>query len=208
MLLLLRGASGPVGANVGINFGLNGIAGPTAQLGMSLDLGPPNSVELNIFSVLDLHFGVNAISAGFLSRTANLDAHLVLAGNAGFVEVANLDIHTGLAGTVGSFLQGIANLGITCGLAGALVAQVSVNHDIHLLIAGVASISGGTLTPFANLDLQLTLNGAIVNAVTGICDLKLDLQGVGTGYLIAANFPNEPYIDGTGPWDISLNTYG
>lgn len=208
MLLLLRGVSGQVGANLGIAFGLNGIAGPTAQLGVTLDLGPPTSVELNVFASLDVHFGINAISAGFLSRSANLTTLFGLGGNPGFVEIANLDIKTGLAGTVGSFLQGIANLGITCGLAGGLVAQISVNHDIKLSIAGIASIANGTLTPFANLDLSLTLNGAVINAVTGACDLQLGLHGVGTGYLVAANFPNEPYIEGIGPWDLCLNTYG
>jgi len=208
MLLLLRGASGTLSANLGINLGLSGIAGPTAQLGIVLDLGPPNSVELNIFGSLDLHFGVNAISSGFVSRTANVDCLLGLSGNGGFIETANLDIKTGLAGTVGSFLQGIANLSIVHGLAGTLVAQISVNHDIRLSIAGIASISGGTLTPTANVDLQMSLNGAVINVITGVCDLHLGLQGNGTGYLVAAQFPDVPYLDGTGPWDITLNTYG
>lgn len=158
MLLLLRSAvGGAVTANLGIAFGLAAVPGTTANLGIQMGLAAPTSVELNIFNTQDLHFGLTSIPVGFLTRSANVDAHLDLIATGGFGEHAAFGIQMGLAGTVGSSFTSAANLGIAMGLTGALASSNTAIQGLKLDLSGAPTISGGTLTPTANLGFTLGL---------------------------------------------------
>lgn len=183
MLLLLRSApSGSPAANLGITLGLAGIAGPTAALAITLGLGAPNSVELNVFATPDVRFGLTGISTGFVTRSANVDLHTDLVAFGGFGEHANCDVLMGLTGTsaAGGFLQGTAALGTTLGLTGSVqIVGITAAPDIHLSIAGLPTISGGTVSSAATLDTRLSLNGAPVLTSIAAADIHLDMHGTG-----------------------------
>jgi len=210
MLLLLRSPpSGVAAANLGINLGLSGIAGPLASLGLTLGLTPPESVELNITGASDIHFGISAISTGFVSRTATVDILTGLSASGSFSASPTLGIALGLSGTVGSFLQNSATLGILCGITGQVTAlPTAVLGTILGLSAFPTGISGGTVTPSATVGIALGVNTAsAVFAEDGTLFLSLDLTASGTQFGQAANLPTVPYISGIGPWDITIRTY-
>jgi hypothetical protein len=180
MLLLLKtAAGGAVSANLGINFGLSSVSGPQASLGLLISLQSPTSVELQVTNTQDIHFGLTSISAGFLTRSATVDAHLDLGSTSGYAETSNLGITFGLSGTVGSTLQGIASPGISFGLTGSLQSIHSAALTTNLGIAGAATISGGTVNVAASIGLQLNLATAPVMTSVASADMDLDLHGIG-----------------------------
>lgn len=209
MLLLLRSPpSGVAAANLGINFGLSGIAGPLASLSLILDLAPPNAVEVNLSAGLDVHFGITAISSGFLSRTATVDASLGLSASPAFTASPSLGLTLGLSGTVGSFLQNSATLAVICGVTGQVTALPAATLGTILGISGLPIISGGTLTPSASLGTMLGLSiGQAVFASNGSMSVSINLTATGTQFGQAANLPQVPYISGLGPWDVTIRTY-
>lgn len=209
MLLLLRSApSGVAAASLGINLGLSGIAGPVASLGLSLDLTPPNSVELNVTATPDIHFGISAISSGFLSRTASVDITHGLTAAAAFIDTPTVGIVFGLSGTVGSFLQNSATFAITFGVTGQVSAAPTAVLNTVLGLSGAPIISGGTITPTASVAMALGIaTPTAVFAANGACSINFTLTATGLQLGRAANLPTGPYISGIGVWDITIRTY-
>jgi hypothetical protein len=189
MLLLLKGAqSGIAAATLGIGFGLSGIAGTTASLGVVIGLTPPEAVEANIFVTPDIHFGLSAISTGFLTRTASLSTTLDLAPRGGFGASPTLGILMGLSGTVGTFLQSTAIPGITMGLTASLASPATASLSTVFTIAGSPTISGGTVSTAATHTIQMSLNGAPIFVGRASLDMDLNLTGIGT---LAIPFENQ-----------------
>jgi len=209
MLLLLKSPpSGVAAANLGITLGLSGIAGPLASLGLVLDLTPPNAVEVNISAGLDLHFGVSAVSSGFLSRTASIDLVSGLSAVGGYTDNPTLGLALGLSGTVGSFLQNSATFAVTFGVTGQVTALPTASISTILGLSGAPIISGGTVTPSASVGLTFGVSAAsAVFANNGTMAVSIKLTATGTQFGQAANLPTVPYLSGIGPWDITIRTY-
>jgi hypothetical protein len=180
MLLLLKAApTGVAAATLGLGFGLSGIAGTQASLGVVIGLSAPNSVEVNVFGIQDIHFGLNAISVGFLTRNANLSTALDLTPEGGFGASPTIGILMGLSGTVGTFLQGTATPAITMGLTANLASPSSASLTTVFTIAGSPTISGGTISTAATHTIQMTLNGAPLFVDRSSLDMDLGLTGIG-----------------------------
>ena len=210
MLLLLRGAiSAAPAATLGITFGLSGVSGPTASVGIALGLTPPNEFELNVVATSDIHFGLTGISSGFLSRSAVLDTRMDISATPSFTDVVSVPLVFGLSGTVGSFLQNSATLGINFDISGQIGALPVATLTTVLGISGAPTISGGTVSTASTLGINFGLSlTAPVLLSTGTVDLKFSVQAVPTQYGQAANLPRVPYISGVGAWDITVRTYG
>lgn len=189
MLLLFKAApAGVAAATLGIGFGLSGIAGTQASLGVVVGLTPPESIELNVFVTPDIHFGLSAISLGFLTRTASLSTVLDLAPQGGFGSSPTLGILMGLSGTMGSFLQGTATPAITMGLTANLATQATATLRTNLSIAGSPTISGGTISTAATHTIQMSLNGAPIFVDQTSLDIDLDASATG---VIVIPFENQ-----------------
>jgi len=180
MLLLLRSAaSGLPAGNAGIQFGVNGIAGPVATAGISFGVPSPTSIEINVFANAGLQLEAIGIPVGFLSSSGNADLHLSAVGSGGYGFVANADIRFTVTGTVGSTLQGVGNANIALGGAGAAIATTTAGVSLFLNITGAATISGGTLTPSGSTKIALSLNGNSVLGTSTLADIHFDVHGQG-----------------------------
>lgn len=189
MLLLLKAApSGVAAATLGLGFGLSGIAGTQASLGVVIGLSAPTSVEVNVFGIPDIHFGLTGISVGFLTRTASLSTVMDLTPQGGFGSSPTLSILMGLSGTVGTFLQATATPAITMGLTANLASPSSATLSTVFTIAGSPTISGGTISTAATHTIQMTLNGVPLFVDRSSLDVDLGLTGIGT---LAIPFENQ-----------------
>lgn len=179
MLLLLRSAAGPVSANAGINFGVNGIAGPTAAAGIAFNVPAPTSIELNVFAGAKINFLTGGIPVGYLAGAGATGFNFDVTGFGGFGFVARADITFGVAGTVGTTLQGIGNASTNLDATGAAAAKTTAGVSLFLNLTGSATISGGTLTPSGTTAMSLTVNGSAVLNTPAIADFHLVVQGTG-----------------------------